>query len=123
GSAAARGRINAFGSYSAVQERDGAKALEEAQAAASADPANPEYHLNLADLRGRAGDTRGQEAELRRATEVAPIGKVFYRYGKFLLAQSRPKEAAAMFERAERLDPHYLQNLLALADAYKADAR
>ena len=123
GSRMAMGRIQAFGSLQALNRRDARAALDEIEAATESDPLNAEYHLNRAELLSRSGDSAGAEREYRRATEVEPIGKTYYRYGKFLAAQSRPGEAIGMFEKAGREDPHYLQNLLALAGAYRAANR
>ncbi len=84
---------------------------------------NPDYWLGRAEVEAHSGQFDQAAQDYRHATEVAPIGKTFYRYGKFLVEQGDVAKAALQFEQALKVDPHFLPNLLALADAYRATGR
>jgi tetratricopeptide (TPR) repeat protein len=119
----AGGRWEANAAEAAVREGSGAAALQRYESAIALDPWNVEYRLSRASLYEASGQAERAAAEYQDALKVASIGKVCYRFGKFYVRQGKKEEAVRMFERARALEPHNMQNLLALADAYKAAGR
>jgi O-antigen ligase/tetratricopeptide (TPR) repeat protein len=119
----AAGRLDAYAAQEALQAGNANEALSEFKNAVSSDPGNSDYRLNVADVLARTGDVTGAEAEYRHAVTAADVGKTHYRYAKYLLETGRFKDAVLQFQEAERRDPHYLPNLLLMADALRADQR
>ena len=107
----------------AAFEPDYARAISGYKNAASMDPLNPEYPLNSASLQALSGDSEGADRDYRRAISLAPIGKAYYRYGKFLQRHDNISEAVRQYEAACVQDPHSIQNLLALADGYRVQGK
>lgn len=94
---------------------DFAEARNAFQAAADADPFDPEPYLNLAEV---TPDPTEREKALNTAVSILPSGKTLYRMGQFYAGQGQWPRAIEAFERARALDPHSLQNLYALGNAY-----
>ncbi len=113
-------RTHAYAAQAAVQAGNLSDAEREYRDAVAVDGANPDYHLSLAQILVRNGDLTGAEREYSLAVASAPIWKPFNRFGRFYIAAGRPNDAAKMFEKARRSDPNNVQNLLALAEAYRA---
>lgn len=97
----------------------GQVALTSDQAAASADPLDPEPRLELALIYAAIRRPDDALAELTKAVQAAPIGKTFYRLGQFYLHNSDLDRSATAFEQARNAEPRNLQNMHALADVYK----
>lgn len=116
----AGGRLEAYNAAEALVAGTGAVALEGYRSAIALDGGNVEYRLQLAAILAASNQLEKAREVLDDAVKVAPIGKVYYRYGKLLSRMGKPEEALRMHERAKELEPNNLQNLLALADVYKA---
>ena len=85
----------------ALESGDFESALREYEIAASLAPDNYLLWLRLASIRGRAGDTLGTEAALRRAAELAPnYSRVQWAFGNFLLREGRDDEAYPLLQKA-----------------------
>jgi len=119
----AGGRMQAYNAALAIRAGRGAEALDGYQAAAGFERWNPEHYLSLATLYEASNQPEKARSALEGAVRVAPIGKTFYRFGRLLLRIGEKAQAVRMFERARQLEPGNLQNLLALAEAYKAAGR
>lgn len=79
---------------------------EEFQKAIAAAPDDWVLHENLADLYQRAGQSRLEEAELRRVLELLPHHEERYAWlGQSLLNQGRNGEAAECYRKAIAYDP------------------
>ncbi len=116
-------RIAEMGAESALRAGDAQAAISNLQSASVADPEDPEPLLELAVVYDSTGRPAPAEEAIRRAIRDAPIGKTYYRLGKLLVKQGRLPEAIQAFERARQIEPHNLQTLLALADAYQKEGR
>jgi len=115
----AGGRLEAYSAADSIANGYGAKALESYRAAIGVDGGNVEYRLQLAAILAASNQLEKARAVLDDALRVAPIGKVYYRYGKLLSRMGKQEEAVKMHEQARKLEPNNLQNLLVLADVYK----
>lgn len=100
-----------------------AEAVDAYRSAIGLDRSHPDLHLGLAQYLAAAGKPSEAEAAYRDAVAAAPIGRTHYRYGRFLAAQGRAREAIPQFEAARDCEPGNMQNLVALADAYRAENR
>jgi tetratricopeptide (TPR) repeat protein len=86
---------------SALESGDFEAAVREYEAAASLAPDNYLLWLRLAAIRGRAGDTPGTEAALRRAEQLAPnYSRSQWAMGNFLLREGRDEEAYPQLQKA-----------------------
>ncbi len=98
-------------------------ALDAYRHAAKLDPFDPEHHLAMAYVLKGMDERDAALSELTRATQVANIGKTWYRLGRHLLEEGDAAGAVRALERARRLDPLHLRGGLALAQAYSAAGR
>ncbi|HXG24275.1 MAG TPA: tetratricopeptide repeat protein, partial [Chthonomonadales bacterium] len=119
----AGGRLEAYNAAEALAAGTGAVALEGYRSAIALDGGNVEYRLQLAAILAASNQLEKAREVLDNAVKVAPIGKVYYRYGKLLSRMGKPEEALRMHEQVRELEPNNLQNLLALADVYKAASK
>ena len=94
--------------------QEGADSL---QAAASADPFDPEPPLLMASYQAENGQNDAALASLNHAVKIAPVGKAYYRFAQFYAHSNRLPEAIAAFEQAQNREPRNVQNLRALGDA------
>ncbi|MCX6359126.1 MAG: O-antigen ligase family protein [Armatimonadetes bacterium] len=117
------GRTLAYQGLGAIAESGASVAYDKLVEAAASEPWNAETRLNAAMLASSAD--HGSEAWrlLLEATRLSPTGKSFYRAGKHLQRQGKMAEAATWFDRARRVDPHFIPNLVALAAAWDASGR
>lgn len=119
----AGGRAYAYDAAGKLNAGMGARAVESYREAIALDRWNPEYRLSLALIYEGVGQMDAARAEYERAIRAAPIGKVYYRYGRFLARRGQYPEAIAMLERVRAVEPRNLNNLLALAEACTAVGR
>jgi O-antigen ligase/tetratricopeptide (TPR) repeat protein len=115
-------RLQAWGAAGAAREGNLPAAIEGYKGAAAVEGGNPEHFLSLALLYQAERETEKARRAYEDALKAAPIGKVLYRYGKFL-APIDPAQAVRMLEMARAAEPLNLQNLLALADAHSLAGR
>jgi putative inorganic carbon (HCO3(-)) transporter len=113
----------------AVQDQQAHAALDAYQAAAGADPLDPEPRLALAQLYVILQSPAEARQQLAEATHLAPIGKTFYRLGQFYVRMAAQdtdtaartndlNQAIAAFRHAREAQPNNVQNLRALAEAF-----
>jgi O-antigen ligase/tetratricopeptide (TPR) repeat protein len=117
------GRTLAYQGLGAIAESGPSVAYDKLVEAAASEPWNAETRLNAAMLASSAGHGPDAWRLLMEATRLSPTGKSFYRAGKHLQRQGRMADAATWFDRARRVDPHFVPNLVALAVAWDASGR
>lgn len=100
----------------AMAAGDAQAALGAYRTAAGIDPLDPEPHLILARLDTSLQRPNEARDELEAAAHIAPIGKTFYRLGRFYASNDNLKRAIDAFQHAREREPHNLQNLRALAE-------
>ncbi len=116
-------RMAALNAETELRKGASQESLADYESAARADPLDPEYRLQSALLYAATGQQDRAREAYEQAVHLAPIGRCFYRYGRFLEKQGQLQEAIRQFEAARRVEPRNLQNLLALAEAYTAAHR
>jgi O-antigen ligase len=116
-------RIAVFNAETAIQQRDYTAALADYRTAASWNPLNVDFQLKIAGLYAADGHYTQSDDSYRKALQIAPTAKAYYLYGRFLQKQGRNEEAEPMFLKASVLDPHNLENLIALAESLKANRK
>jgi O-antigen ligase len=119
----AGGRAYAYDAAGKLNEGMGARAVESYREAIALDRWNPEYRLSLALIYEGVGQMDAARGEYERAIRAAPIGKAYYRYGRFLARRGQYPEAITMLEQVRTREPRNLNNLLALAEACTAAGR
>ena len=97
--------------------RESPGSVETLQAAAVADPLDPEPLLTLASYQTAGNQNDAALASLKQAVKVAPIGKTYYRLAQFYARTNRDADAIPAFEQAQSREPRNVQNLRALGDA------
>ena len=107
----------------ALLQRDGRGMEAGYKFAAMTDSLNQEYMLKLAGIYVAAGNASEAESAFREAIRRAKTGKAYYQYARFLSQHERFEDAINAHQKARELDPHNLQNLLALAETYATEAR
>lgn len=89
------------------------------QAAASADPLDPDARLALASAYRRLQQPDEEEKALQAAIQAAQTGETYYRLGQFYSAANQPDKAIKALENAREHEPHNVQTLRALGEAYQ----
>lgn len=80
---------------------------EAAEKALHLDPASPDAHVILGEIKGEAWDWAGEQAEYRRAIELNPNSALAHRdLGDALLGMGRREEGWREVEIAQQLDPN-----------------
>ncbi len=120
---AAFARTTAFGAEEAIATGGSTNAVSAYEAALSATSGDVELRLRLASLYQAAGRMDDARRQYEEATRIAPIGKAYYRLARLLGAQGDSAGCVANHEKARAAEPNNLQNLLALAEAYRSAAR
>ena len=120
---AAYSRAQALAGEDALLAGDGPAAIAAYRAAVAAAPGDVELRLRLATLYQGSGRMDEARRTLGEAVQIAPIGKALYRYARILAAGGDLDAAIRFFERARAAEPNNLQNLLALAEAYRSANR
>jgi len=110
-------RLEMAGGTEALMNRQSAVAAQDFEAAAGADPLDPEPRLALAQVYVFLQRPEDARRQLEEAARVAATGKTFYRLGQFYARQGDPQRAVAAFQRSRELQPNNPQNLRALAEA------
>lgn len=116
-------RSQAVAGEDVLRVGDGLAAQADYRSALAATPGDVELRLRLASIEQGMGQNDDAHREYLLAIETAPIGKAFYRYARFLSTNGDIAGAVAYHEKARRAEPNNLQNLLALAAAYRSAGR